>query len=334
MVDVRDPHREAVAEHRHARRGQATLVQAHQDLPVDPVEPVLGESSGVAEADDVERRRSQQFQVGGAPDELGQVPRLADVLLDDPGVALDAVLLEAHPDLERPEATAQLQAEVRRPVMAGRHAPVEPGQVPGRRGKGIAMGLPVPHQCAAGLEGHAYPLVQVKGDRIGLLQCRRPDAAGPAPARPGRRRRRRRGTRSLPARKGCQAGQIIGGAGVDGTGVPHDADRDAAVGPVPRNRRLERRDLDLVLGIDRDDPKAIRADAHQFDRFEHGIVGLARGVDRERARSPPDSCAPDIVSGPGVPGDDQARPGWPWTPRSPGSRWRRPGSPASPCTSR
>ena len=85
---------------------------------------VVQAGAHVAEADDVQRDRQRQLQLGRGLDQAGEVARLVDVLLDQAPVLVGAVLLERHPRLERVEAARELEPVVGEPghVHAGQAA--------------------------------------------------------------------------------------------------------------------------------------------------------------------------------------------------------------------
>src|SRR5262249_38057396 len=72
-------------------------------------------STAVAETDDIDVRRSDEFQQGLGFDKGRQVPALRHILVYQTTELLDAVLLERHPYLECPEATACLHPIVIEP---------------------------------------------------------------------------------------------------------------------------------------------------------------------------------------------------------------------------
>ena len=87
------------------RCGDAALVQPDQQLGIERIEAFVVEAARVvAEADDVGRDGREHFQVGLRRDQRGELMRLRDVAIDQAAEAVEAVLLDRQPDLQRAEA--------------------------------------------------------------------------------------------------------------------------------------------------------------------------------------------------------------------------------------
>src|SRR5208337_3309250 len=93
--------------------GKSLLLQSQHYLGVERFQRGAIEAGGpVAEADNIDVRRRDQFEIRLGLDPRAQRVRVIDVLVDQPAELFGAVLLERHPDLERPESARRLQAPI------------------------------------------------------------------------------------------------------------------------------------------------------------------------------------------------------------------------------
>src|SRR5208337_5450471 len=100
--------------------GDAFLLQYEHDLDVESLERRAPHVAGtIAVTHDVDVCRRDQFEEGLGPDQSGKIASLRDVLVDQAAEFFGAVLLERHPDLERPEPARSLQAVVEQPLARG-----------------------------------------------------------------------------------------------------------------------------------------------------------------------------------------------------------------------
>jgi hypothetical protein len=83
------------------KRGDSFLLQPQHDLDVERLaRNIVHAFRAVAEADDVDACRRDQFEKGFLLDQPGEIAGLRDVLVDQAAELLDAMLLERHPDLQ------------------------------------------------------------------------------------------------------------------------------------------------------------------------------------------------------------------------------------------
>ena len=79
------------------------------------------------------------------------------------------MLLDEEPGFKRPEASAELRAQLAVPDAPARQATLRPRQVVRVFSEGVAVGYRIAHQGAGDLVGHVHPLVQVERQRVGAL---------------------------------------------------------------------------------------------------------------------------------------------------------------------
>ena len=127
--------------------------------------------AAIAEADDVQALRRHELELGRGAHQLSQALGLGDVLVDEPAILVEPVLLERQPDLQRAEAARELHAVFAEPVGAAGQAARRVREVLRRERERGAVRAPIAHQDAAGLERHVQPLVQVERDRVGQLDA-------------------------------------------------------------------------------------------------------------------------------------------------------------------
>src|ERR1700738_3551311 len=96
---------------------------------------------------------------------------LLHVSSDEVAVSAHSVRFERHPELQRAEASRQLDAAVGKGKAAGHDAAWHLFKVAGSCGEGSGVKLRIPHQHAADLEGQVDPFVQVEGERVCLLDA-------------------------------------------------------------------------------------------------------------------------------------------------------------------
>ena len=95
----------------------------------------VGVRAAIAEADDVQRHRRQQFQLRLGGDPGFQVPRQRAGARDHRAQLVGAVGLEREPGLQRPEAARQIRAVVAGPGRAGGEPAGLAPQIGRRRGE-------------------------------------------------------------------------------------------------------------------------------------------------------------------------------------------------------
>ena len=133
----------------------------------------LSDRGAIAEADDIDVCRRDEFKIRLGLDQGAEAVRMSDVLVDQTSKLFDAVLLERHPDLERPKTARGLEAPFVQPLARG-EAARRRLKIFGRNGERGAMSRRVPDQGAARLERRVQPLVGIERDRIRLFDPRDP----------------------------------------------------------------------------------------------------------------------------------------------------------------
>ena len=282
------------------------------------------------------RTGRQQLQVGLGLDQRGEFVGLRDVAVDQPAEAVEAVLLDRHPHLERAEAARQLQAVLAEPERAAREAALgllEVFRVSARRRRDAPCGRaparrPPRTARAATCAGRA--------SRSPRAPCRARGAGARAPARAARRSRRRRGTRGPRARRAsASAVEIVRRAGVDRRRVADDAERLQARGAVRRDHALERaarrsRTASLT-GTLRSDCAPRPSDSIAFCTQLCTSTGR---VGHQRLRDGRDALGPDVDPGARIARHREADEVRHRAAAHQQAARLRPGSRRSPCTSR
>ena len=119
VIDDRRADREPAVEHRRRRRGDTGLLEIDDDLAIDPV----GIVGAIAEADDVEIDRREQFEPRLGQDACLEIFRERAAARDDGAEPVGAVGLQREPGLQRAETARQIRSEIAGPQRASRQPP-------------------------------------------------------------------------------------------------------------------------------------------------------------------------------------------------------------------
>ena len=143
------------------------FMQIGDDLRIQPI----GLGGAVAEADDIELGRGQQFQLGPCRDLLLETAGQRAASRHGRPQRLGAMDLEGEPGLEGTESAREIGAEIAGPGRAGGKPARLPAQIGGRCREARAVALPVAHQEIARVIGHLAPFVEIEGDGIRPLDA-------------------------------------------------------------------------------------------------------------------------------------------------------------------
>ena len=235
----------------------------------------------VAKADNVERNRSEQFQLWLRFDESSQVARLRDVLLDEASVLLDAVGFERHPDFQRSEAASEFDAATGEGQAAGDEAAVGIAEVVLVKREGCGVSGGVTDENAADFEGEIHPFVEIEGQRVGEF-----DAVNDGPELVGEAGECAEGAVDVEpevlftAERG-EGTKRVGGANVDGAGVADNAEGEEVLAAVAIELRLESVEIDGVSGGHGNAAERRVAKSEEFGGFLAPAMGLRRCVEDE-----------------------------------------------------
>ncbi len=211
------------------------------------------------------------------------------------------MLLQRHPDLERPKAPRQFDSVVAEPDRSARGAPFVGGQVAGSRGEGSqVVGLPT-HQETSRVIGHVEPFVEIEGDRIRPihrleqgLQPRGEDrdgADGPVDVEP----------EFLGLAKIGQALEVVDGSGVDRARAADDGEGLQALRAVEGYGVSQRGNLDLEAFVDGNQTQIVASQAQKLGGLLDAAVGLDRGVVDQLSGRGADPLGSEVEAGHGVP---------------------------------
>ncbi len=235
---------------------------------VDPLEDGLvgGLTAAVAEADQIERRREGEFEIGmglnPAGELLGQCDMAADVVLQ----SFPAVVAQDEPELEAAEAAAERNlpvAVIDHSARLGR--PV--AQIFRQNGQGADEGATVADEHAVAVKIGEHPLVRIGAVAVGELQslldiaefgaegggaAHRPVDMKPEPVLGGD---------AADFGEGIEA---VGGGGAD-SGAHKEG--EAAGGDISADGGFEFPGAHGGALVDRNEAQVFAADAGDFDRL-------------------------------------------------------------------
>lgn len=121
MIDVGKAEGEPATDDGGRDERDTRLLKAQKEFMVQGVK--IRARSGVAEADNVQRRGGEKLEVGVREDGGGEPARILDVLADDPGEVFGAEGAQGDPDFERVEAAREVDAAVGERDAAGEGTP-------------------------------------------------------------------------------------------------------------------------------------------------------------------------------------------------------------------
>ncbi len=261
----------------------------------------------IAKAGDVERDRRQQLQLRLGRDALAQIACLGAVAGDRLAQPVEAEGLQREPDLERAKATTEVDAVLAEPRIAAGEAPLGCGQIVRAQGERRAMQAPrrgsgcsPPRRGRAAICGSRTPDESARS-----MPARRGAISGTSTARPPKAASTWNQSRSSRHRSASAARSSIAPV-LTVPAVTDDAERLQPGRAIGRDRCDQGRHAKAMLGIDRDQPQAVAAQAQELERLGDAAVRLARGVAHQPHRPALQPLAPDVAAGMGLPGGGQA----------------------------